>query len=180
MTRHDADFIVNVDGITMYGKRRPGLKEFLTYAFRHFETVSVWTAATRPYAVQVLHHIMTPEQRRRLFFFWTREDLEMKYDGSFYKPLDKMFAHPNAFRYGMNRGNTLMVDDRWDVMAKNPGNGIVIPAYKGKEKDTWLYKLIIIIDSMRKLGISPASMTKLTYLKKLTGGTSTRRSRRRH
>jgi len=162
------DFVLNIDGQIMYGKTRPGLKEFLKYSFRNFETVNIWTAATREYAIHVLNHIMTPEQRRSILFFWTRENLDVKPDGSFYKPLDKMFSHPTAFRYGINRSNTIMVDDRADVMSRNPYSGIVIPAFRGRDKDTWLYKLIIVMDSMRKLGITPAHMTNLTYLKKIT------------
>jgi hypothetical protein len=48
----------------------------------------------------------------------------------------------------MTINNTVMIDDRKDVLRDNPGNGILIPAWKGQVGDTYLAKLIIILDGI--------------------------------
>ena len=141
------DFQFMLQGQIYYGKKRPGLTLFLKFAFKRFQTVSVWTAATRGYAQLVLKHIMTPKQIKALVFFKTRRDLASSV-GPYYKPLVKMFTDPVAGKIGMSRENTVMIDDRADVMRHNPGNGIIIPPWKGVPKDKYLPKLIIILDGV--------------------------------
>lgn len=141
------DFIFSLQGIKYYGKKRPNLDLFLTFVFRRFQSVSVWTAATADYARKVVNHIMTPVQRTELAFFKTRRDLEPG-TRSYIKPLKKIFLEPKALQLGMNYKNTIMIDDRDDVLRDNPGNGIKIPAWKGDKDDNYLPKLLIILDGV--------------------------------
>lgn len=140
----EPDFTFTIQGAKYYGKKRPNLDLFLVYAFKKFQTVSVWTAATAEYAKKVLNNIMTADQRKRLAFFKTRTDL----DGRYLKPLKKIFGTPKARQLGITPHNTIMIDDRDDVLNDNPGNGIRIPAWKGTRGDKYLAKLLIILDGV--------------------------------
>jgi TFIIF-interacting CTD phosphatase-like protein len=142
----DPDFKFSLQGTIYYGKKRPGLDLFLTFAFKRFQTVNVWTAATWEYAHRVLNHIMTAEQRSRLAFFKTRKDLAAFNEGPYYKPLEKIFSDPKAKKLGLTKANTIMIDDRDDVLRDNPGNGIMIPPWKGRKNDKYLPKLLIVLD----------------------------------
>lgn len=143
------DFKFTLDGVTYYGRKRPHLDLFLKYAFRHFDSVSVWTAATKKYAEHVLNAIMTEEQRGRLLFFLTRRNLTVSPEG-YYKPLASMFRTQRAKQNGMKASNTIMVDDKADVLRDNIGNGILIPAWKAQAGDKYLSKMIIIMDGIFK------------------------------
>lgn len=142
------DFTFTLQGTKYFGRKRPNLDLFLKFAFRKFDSVSVWTAATAEYAKRVLQHIMTSEQREALAFFKTRRDLESSSPGPYFKPLRKIFGTTKAKDMGMNTENTVMIDDRDDVLRDNPGNGIRIPAWKGQGEDKYLAKLIIILDGV--------------------------------
>jgi TFIIF-interacting CTD phosphatase-like protein len=144
------DFTFTLQNIRYYVKKRPNLDLFLTFVFQRFQSVSVWTAATADYASEILGHIMTPDQRNRLAFFYTRWDLEspIGQSGPYFKPLKKIFDTTKARQLGMNLHNTIMVDDRNDVLRDNPGNGILIPPWKGNKNDKYLPKLLIVLDGI--------------------------------
>jgi TFIIF-interacting CTD phosphatase-like protein len=150
---HQVDFKFQLDdGSTYYVSKRPGLPSFLSYVFKRFESVSIWTAATSPYAHKILSAIMTPEQFKRLKFFYTRDRLRHEKTGKSSKPLAYMFSDKNA--QGMKACNTVMIDDRESVAIHNPGNLLVIPTWnpwKGTESDTWLYKLTVILEGLLQL-----------------------------
>jgi TFIIF-interacting CTD phosphatase-like protein len=141
---YDFSFVLQEE--TYYGKKRPNLDLFLTFAFKRFESVSVWTAATADYAKRVLDKIMTPSQRKKLAFFKTRKDLETIPNGPYFKPLSKLFRDAKARKLSMKARNTIMIDDRDDVLRANPGNGIKIPPWKGCKTDKYLAKLLIVLD----------------------------------
>lgn len=142
------DFTFVIQGSRYWGKKRPNLDLFLTFAFKRFQTVSVWTAATAEYAKRVVHAIMTPEQRKKLAFFKTRQDLTAPKGGPYFKPLSKLFKSSKAKKIGMSPHNTVMIDDRDDVLRDNPGNGIKIPAWKGTKSDQYLAKLLVVLDGV--------------------------------
>lgn len=143
-----ADFVFSIQGTKYYGKKRPNLDLFLAFAFKRFDSVSVWTAATAEYARKVLNNIMTPVQQGKLAFFKTRRDLESGSPGPYFKPLAKIFGTPKAKQLGMTAKNTIMIDDRDDVLRANPGNGIKIPPWRGMSGDKYLPKLVIILDGV--------------------------------
>ena len=148
---YDFSFILN--GTTYYGKKRPGLDLFLRFAFKNFETVSIWTAATREYAVKIVKYIMTEKQIAALMFFKTRKDLAMSPGGSYFKPLRTIFTDPKAKTKGITPETTVMIDDKAEVLRDNPGSGILIPAWKGVQSDKYLHKLLIVLDGIVKHGI---------------------------
>ena len=141
------DFTFIINSVPYYGRKRPGLDLFLKFAFSHFDTISVWTAATRSYAIKVIKNIMTETQYSALAFFKTRVDL-VSSQGSYYKPLSKIFTTTEAKKYKITPKNTIMIDDRADVLRNNPGNGIMIPPWKGVQGDMYLCKLIIVLNGV--------------------------------
>ena len=172
-TIKDYDFRFTIQGTKFYGKKRPGLELFLSYVFKHFASVSVWTAATMEYAKKVANNIFTKEQMEKIVFFKTRRDLS--YDGFYpegsrhskkiYKPLEKIFNDPKAIKHNITKANTVMVDDRQDFMRYNPGNGIIIPPFKRQLRDKYLPKLLIVLDGILFHQLDFTKMDKSLVLK---------------
>lgn len=161
----DPDFTFRLDGDTYYGKKRPGLDTFLRYIFSKYESVSVWTAATKNYADKVLSKIMTTEQIRRLKFLKTRRDLTRIPGQPYMKQLQRVFNDPS---YGISAENTIMIDDRADVLRNNPGNGLLIPPFKGSSRDQYLLKLIIILDGILHHNLGFGHFPRVLDLRALT------------
>lgn len=140
------DFIIDLkDDRPYYVKKRPKLEKFLSYIFKKYKTVSVWTAATHDYAIKVIENIFTAEQRKMLKFFHTRRHTR---GGT--KPLEIIFNSDEAKNLGIQSNNTIIIDDKPDVVYHNPGNGIIIPAWSGSPRDTYLMKLIIVLNGILK------------------------------
>lgn len=163
------DFTFNINKVTYYGKKRPNLDLFLKYVFDKYSSVSVWTAGTREYAKKVLNRIMTEEQIKKLTFFKSRRDVVLVKGGHNYKPLKKMFDDPIAQRIGMTVHNTIMIDDRAEVLRDNPGNGIKIPVWRGADKDKYLSKLIVILDGILHHNLGFGHYPQVIDLKAIVG-----------
>jgi hypothetical protein len=115
------------DDSRLWGFRRPFLKEFLLYASEYFQNVCVWSAGTADYVHEVCNHIFEDYKPDLIM---TRDNCEI-IDDVPYKPLKKLYELiPSA-----NEKNTIMIDDRDDVMKLNPNNGIMIPSYTPKTND---------------------------------------------
>jgi len=151
--RYDFEFVLG--GIPYYGLKRPNLDLFLRYIFQACRSVSVWTAGTKDYAIAVLQHILTKEQRKALAFFKSRNDLVAVGNG-YHKPLKAIFTDPRAALYGLTAENTIMIDDREEVLQSNPGNGLLIPAWRGDMTDKYLSSAVLVLrDSCVLHGYGP-------------------------
>jgi TFIIF-interacting CTD phosphatase-like protein len=123
---------------------RPHLQEFLTFLFQNFN-VSVWTAATKDYAMFIIDKIVLADPDRKLdyVFFSYHCDFSKK-NGSGTKDLSLL---ENKYRLrGYNSSNTIILDDNvQEVCSHNPKNCIVCPEFqfteKGSENDTFLVSL---------------------------------------
>jgi TFIIF-interacting CTD phosphatase-like protein len=157
------DFKFVITGQTYYVRKRPNLDKFLKYIFSKFKTVSVWTAATRPYALQVLAGIMTPLQIKSLSFVKTRDDLKVSSKGTYTKPLHRIFNAHSIIK----RHNTIMIDDKRSVMVENLGNAIIVPAWTGDVKDKSLAQLIIVLSGIleNQAMLSFDNFSEVIYLK---------------
>lgn len=142
LTDKKSDLQFKLGSETYYVHFRPGLSKFLNFVFDNFSTVNIWTAATRPYAQRILSAILTPTQRKKLAFFNSREHTV---SGS--KPLEMVFNNSSAKKHGILPSNTIIIDDRADVSRHNPGNAIIIPAWKG-QRDNYLLKLIVVLQGI--------------------------------
>lgn len=131
---------------------RPGLQKFLDYAFENFD-VSVWTAATKDYAVFIIDKIILSKPGRKLdwiFFSYHCEISERAARGT--KDLSMLW---NTYKLpGFNKNNTVILDDYDEVHDIQPGN--CIPAHpffftdKGSDRDNFLTKLIPALKVVKK------------------------------
>ena len=146
--KYDYKFTLNPSSEVYYLCKRPHLDLFLKFIFKKFKTVNIWTAATRVYALKVIEFIFTPTQLKRLGFIKTRDDLKIKKDGSYTKPLHTVFNKQGAIK----DFNTLMIDDRRSVSSDNLGNTIIVPAFKASSpkamQDRALAQLIIVLNGV--------------------------------
>lgn len=155
----EPDFSFKLGGYIYKVTKRPKLDQFINWIFSHpkIKTVNIWTAATCDYARNIIKHILTPAQRKKLHIFHTRKHVVQ---GT--KPLDKIFNDK------LRKNNTIMVDDRAEIGVSNPGNLIVIPAYLGDTNDDYLDKLSILINLILDQKIMTNPDESPTYLKDMT------------
>ena len=130
---------------------RPGVQEFLDYLFENYN-VSVWTAATKNYALFVIKNVILNKPERHLdyiFFYYHCAVSRRIYDCD--KKLDLLWEW---FKLeGYNKDNTIIIDDNDDVISSNPKNSIQIEKFDVKnensEKDKEFDKIIEEIEKLR-------------------------------
>ena len=127
---------------------RPFLAEFLKYCFRSFNSVSIWTAASREHFNFVNETIFKPildEIKGEWGFVYTEERCSVVYnllDGFYTRPsvikcLKKVWKRP-----GYTKHNTLIVDDNPSTYCENYGNAIPIDTYTEQTGDNKLESLV--------------------------------------
>jgi TFIIF-interacting CTD phosphatase-like protein len=120
---------------------RPGLQELLDYVFKNFN-VSVWTAASKDYALFIIDKIILckPERKLDYIFFSYHCDVSKNRKNGI-KDLSILWDIYNLNNY--NKYNTIIVDDNADVNA----TGYCIPIKEfiatddNSEDDDYLYRL---------------------------------------
>lgn len=113
---------------------RPHLIPFLRWALAHFESVRIWTAASREWWCAFYHQELAA---RDIVFdeVLTQEDCILR-RSSWYaqdavtvlKPLEILYARHAE----MNAENTIIVDDTPSTAAQNPQNLYLIPEFDGR------------------------------------------------
>ena len=122
---------------------RPGLQRFLDYLFDNFN-VSVWTAASKDYALFIVDKIILAKPDRHLeWIFWSYHcDLSQKKKGGS-KDLGMLWDEYKL--PGFNSRNTVIIDDYDEVHETQPDNCIIAVPFeftkKGSENDTYLKDL---------------------------------------
>lgn len=123
---------------------RPGLQNFLDYLFQNFN-VSVWTAATKDYALFIAEKIIInghPERNLDCILFNEQCNYSQFLGGGMknLKLLSKVYG---LTKYRMD--NTIIIDDLPAVCSSQPDNSILIrPFYFGEvgsENDNHLTEL---------------------------------------
>lgn len=131
---------------------RPYLQEFLDYLFENFN-VSVWTAASKDYALFVIDKfVIAGKQQRKLdfIFFSYHCDISKSYTGRS-KNLNMLW---DVYKLeGYNKNNTFILDDYDEVYDTQPERCIISPAFefreKGSENDTFLRDLPTRLENMK-------------------------------
>lgn len=130
-----------------YVFERPHLQVFLDFAFENFE-VSVWTAASKNYALWILEHILrvgTEKRPLRHFFFDYHCNASEKL-GTGKKDLSILARDFKLTEYDMN---TIIIDDNEEVYQIQPENCISIKEFQfrneNSEKDDELLKIIAML-----------------------------------
>jgi len=131
---------------------RPGLYDFLKFAFKHFQ-VAVWTASIEEYMVHIITHIMTAEQIRKLQFFLSRDTCQKKkvavewengHSGRCHimtKPLEKLYNKVTEDRMWICKGDaskismklnerTLAIDNNVFTFMENIPNAVHVSDFR--------------------------------------------------
>jgi len=141
----------NMDGYYIVFNR-PHLQEFLDYAFKNFN-VTVWTAASKDYALFIIENIVlnkNPNRQLDFIFFTYHCDLSRK-QMTWSKNLCMLWDIHNLPGYDKN--NTIIIDDYVSEVHKHqPNNCIIAPAFEfteeGSEHDSFLKNLVPELDKM--------------------------------
>ena len=124
---------------------RYGLQDFLTFLFKNFN-VSVWTAASKNYALFIIQEVILKNDDRKLDWFFHSDHCEISSDISKSKEQKDLNILWETFKItNYNKDNTLIIDDNEFVFKTQPTNCIkVLPPFELKNKsynDTFLEKL---------------------------------------
>lgn len=124
---------------------RPKVQQFLDYLFENYN-VSIWTAASKDYALFIIKHIILKNPKRKLdyIFFSYHCDISNKiFDSS--KNLDLLFKVFELQNY--NKTNTVIIDDLKEVWETQPQNCVRIKYFdffgKSSGEDDELHQYII-------------------------------------
>jgi|UniRef100_A0A6C0LXL4 TFIIF-interacting CTD phosphatase-like protein len=121
---------------------RPGLQEFLDFLFKNF-TVSIWTAASKDYALYIIDNIILPENKpdRKLdwaFFSYHCDISKEKKKAS--KSLSMFWDEYKMVGY--TKDNTLILDDYDEVYNTQKDNCVIVKDFafdkEGSENDNFL------------------------------------------
>jgi TFIIF-interacting CTD phosphatase-like protein len=131
---------------------RPGLQIFLDYLFANFN-VSVWTAASKDYALFIIENIVLAKNKNRkidYIFFSYHCDLSKDYKNHT-KDLRLLWK---VYKFNkFNKYNTLIIDDYDEVYETQPNNCIIAKPFefldKESEKDRFLLDLIYELEFLR-------------------------------
>lgn len=142
----------NMDGYYIVFER-PGLQKFLDYLFSNFN-VSVWTAASKDYAMFIIDKIILGNRKDRkldwIFFSYHCDISKDKKKGS--KDLSMLW---DVYKVdGYTKENTVILDDYDEVHKTQPKNCIIALPFEfthdNSDKDKFLEKLIPQLKEMNK------------------------------
>lgn len=123
--------------------QRPGLQKFLDFLFKHFN-VSIWTAASKDYALYIVEHIILAKKGRNIdwIFFSYHCDISKHFKKGT-KDLSMLW---DIYKIpGYDNTNTYIIDDYDEVYKTQPNNCIIALPFefmdKHSESDDFLHKL---------------------------------------
>jgi len=118
------------DDFTVF--ERPLLQNFLDYLFENFN-VSVWTAASKNYALFIIDNFILVKPNRKLNYIFFSHHCDLSYDETrASKSLSMLWD-----KWGLNefnKDNTIIIDDNKEVYDTQPENCIRIKAFKVENK----------------------------------------------
>jgi TFIIF-interacting CTD phosphatase-like protein len=114
---------------------RPDVQEFLDYLFENFD-VSIWTAASKDYALFIIKNIILTKPNRKLKYilFSYHCDISKKFYKKKSKKLDLMWDFFSLD--GFLSDNTIIIDDLKEVHDTQPNNCIHIKAWEILDNDS--------------------------------------------
>lgn len=133
----------NMDNYYMVFER-PGLQSFLCFLFKNFN-VSIWTAASKDYALFIIEHIILNGKKNRkidwIFFSYHCDISKHIKKGT--KDLSILWEEYKIPQF--SKKNTVIIDDYDEVYKTQPENCISISPFNftddGSEHDNHLIKL---------------------------------------
>ena len=132
---------------------RPGLQTFLDYLFKNFN-VSVWTAASKSYALFIIDSIIlqnNPDRELKYILFDYHCDISKKNEKCA-KKLDMLWDYYDASEF--NENNTIIFDDNIDVYIGQTENCLIAKPFEfehnGSENDNFLEIIRNVLDKIRQ------------------------------
>jgi hypothetical protein len=103
---------------------RPYTKQLLSWCFNN-ANVSVWTAGTTDYAMNIISGLFTQQQQKKLKMVLTRDNLNRGFINSstnkiyrivnnkriLVKNMNLLFKHPDYLNYGFSPSTSVLIDD---------------------------------------------------------------------
>ncbi len=131
---------------------RPGLQNFLDYLFKYFN-VSIWTAASKMYALFIVKNIVLKKPGRKLdWIFFDYHCTISKKATQNNKNIKCLRMLPVLFKIPYNMNNTIIIDDNPDVRTAQPGNCVHIKPFvvdeKNSDQDVELLKIMQYLKEM--------------------------------
>jgi TFIIF-interacting CTD phosphatase-like protein len=128
----DTDYIIT---------ERPYVQEFLDFMFKHYN-VSVWTAASKEYALFVIEKVILAKPSRKIDYILFSDHCDRSYSlTKCMKYLDRLFHFDHY-----DKDNTLLIDDNNETYSRQNNQVIRIKPFvclsKSSKKDNEL-KLIM-------------------------------------
>lgn len=109
----------------IWGVTRPHLYTFLSYAFKYFRHIFVWSSGHKRYVHTMVNYLFRDLPKPDAIL--SNEDCGIYGGNKFYKPLTHLYdKHPH---FNLDPATTIFIDDIPANMRSNKGNGIVIPEY---------------------------------------------------
>jgi len=130
---------------------RPNLQKFLTYVFENFN-VSVWTAASKDYALFIIDKIIIGNHKNRkldYIFFSYHCDISKK----MVKGIKNLKMLWDIYKLkGYDQGNTFIIDDNEEVLKHCKQNCIQIKPFDYEDKNSFEdTELLKIMNTLKKL-----------------------------
>jgi hypothetical protein len=131
---------------------RPGLQKFLDHIFKNY-IVSIWTAATKDYAIYVIEKIILKNKNRKLHYIFFSYHCDVSYHHK-NKSKDLSILWDVYKLNEFNKNNTIILDDYDEVYQTQPDNCILAVPFEftqnNSEKDQYLLNLIPELTEIQK------------------------------
>lgn len=142
-------FMIKLEGINMWGVKRPYLDRFIRYIYNNFESVSVWSAGSKDYVYAIVEIIFRDYKYPDIVMTWN--NVVVDDNKRYWKALDKFYNK----NFKANPSNTFLLDNKLDNFRDDPNNGVHIPDYDPlpteeeiARDDTCLLVVILFIASI--------------------------------
>jgi hypothetical protein len=122
----DLDTPGNANSNDIWGITRPHLYTALSYSFKYFKHIYVWSSGHKRYVNTMVNFIFRDLPKPDGIL--TNDDCGIYNGDKFYKPLSHLYQKYS--HHDLSPKTTIMLDDVPENMRANKGNGIVVPKYQ--------------------------------------------------
>ena len=138
--RGECNFGISCPKSKLYMYFRPGLIPFLNKCFETFDTVSIWTAASKKWLHTFLSalDVHAPGLSSQFVFTYSWIDVTRSIQHNYIKDLSGMYNSCKGKEIGMNSSNIVLVDDSHVTYMLDPEHVVKITEWTGSDDDTAL------------------------------------------
>lgn len=122
----------------MWGAYRPGWPRFYTFCRAYFKHIVIWSAG-QPKYVDAIVDLLFPDPAFQPVLIYNYNHCVRVDEYTIHKPLKKIYEDSRT-KGIITPEKTFVLDDRDDTFSLNKGNGILIPAYEIKPRESHIMK----------------------------------------